>query len=131
MTKTISPRPTSPRRRDDARAVTAISVAAASNPERARAKPWEGLTPELPCFRASELRERTGLSQSTIYEMVAAGTFPPPIKIGPRVVAWPSNYIDAWFRSRVEAVAMPARAASPKESRPSGRGNARQSRASV
>jgi len=44
---------------------------------------------------------RSGLSRSSIYARVAAGTFPRPIAIGPRAVAWPSDAIDAWIGDRI------------------------------
>jgi predicted DNA-binding transcriptional regulator AlpA len=131
MTKTASTQLNSPRRRDDARAATTISAAAASSPEQTHIKPWEVSPPELPLWRAPELYAQTGLSQSTLYEMVRAGTFPPPIKIGPRVVAWPSNHVTAWLASRVEPAAMATSATTLKQSRPAGREKARPRRASV
>jgi len=39
-------------------------------------------------LRLPVVRARTGLSRSSIYARVAAGTFPRPIAIGPRAVAW-------------------------------------------
>ncbi len=43
---------------------------------------------------------RTGLARSTIYESIRAGRFPPPVKIGPRAVAWRASEIDKWIESR-------------------------------
>lgn len=102
MTKTVATLMNSNRRRDDLRASTTIGAASVPNPEQARANPWEGLSPELPMLRERDIREQLGLSTSTLYEMVSAGTFPPPIKIAPRVVAWPSNHLAAWLADRAE-----------------------------
>lgn len=52
-------------------------------------------------LRLPVVRARTGLSRSSIYARVAAGTFPRPIAIGPRAVAWPSDAIDAWIGERI------------------------------
>ena len=52
-------------------------------------------------LRLPVVRARTGLSRSSIYARVAAGTFPRPIAIGPRAVAWPSDAIDAWIDERI------------------------------
>jgi prophage regulatory protein len=52
-------------------------------------------------LRLPTVRARTGLSRSSIYARVAAGTFPRPISIGPRAVAWPSDAIDAWIGERI------------------------------
>ena len=30
----------------------------------------------------------SGLSKTTIYARIADGTFPPPVKLGPRAVTW-------------------------------------------
>ena len=38
----------------------------------------------------------TGLSRTTIYEGIKAGTFPAAIPIGPRAVAWDSGAIAIW-----------------------------------
>lgn len=38
----------------------------------------------------------TGLSRTTIYEGIKAGTFPAPIPIGPRAVAWDAGAIAEW-----------------------------------
>lgn len=37
----------------------------------------------------------SGLSKTTIYARIAAGTFPPPVKLGPRAVAWPAHEVAA------------------------------------
>ncbi len=42
----------------------------------------------------------TGLSRSTIYAMMAQGTFPQPIKLGARAVGWPESEIAAWLEAR-------------------------------
>ena len=52
-------------------------------------------------LRLPTVRARTGLSRSSIYARVAAGTFPRPVAIGPRAVAWPSDAIDAWIGERI------------------------------
>jgi prophage regulatory protein len=52
-------------------------------------------------LRLPAVRVRTGLSRTSIYARVAAGTFPRPIHIGPRAVAWPSDVIDAWIGDRI------------------------------
>jgi prophage regulatory protein len=40
--------------------------------------------------------EITGLPTSTIYQMMKKGTFPRPVHISPRVVAWRSGEIATW-----------------------------------
>jgi prophage regulatory protein len=38
----------------------------------------------------------SGLSRTGIYEGMAAGTFPRPVRIGLRAVAWPAATIKTW-----------------------------------
>lgn len=51
-------------------------------------------------LRINEVLARTALSRSTLYNFVAAGTFPAPVRLGPRRVGWNSRSVDAWIESR-------------------------------
>lgn len=51
--------------------------------------------------RKKRVLDRTGLSNSTLYELMAAGKFPKPVKIADRCVAWPANEVDAWIADRI------------------------------
>jgi prophage regulatory protein len=42
----------------------------------------------------------TGLGRSTIYRLVAEGSFPSPVKLGRRAVAWRWTDIEQWGRTR-------------------------------
>lgn len=53
-------------------------------------------------MRLPAVIEAVGLSKPTIYNMVAAGTFPAPIKVSDRAVAWSSEAIEAWILERVK-----------------------------
>jgi prophage regulatory protein len=44
----------------------------------------------------------TGLGRSTIYRLVADGSFPSPVKLGPRAIAWRWADIERWGRLRSE-----------------------------
>lgn len=56
----------------------------------------------LSLIRRKDVETRTGLSRSTIYARIAAGTFPSPIDLGGgRAVAWLESDIDAWIRQRI------------------------------
>ncbi len=48
----------------------------------------------------AEVIERLGLSRSTIFLMVKSGTFPAPIKLGVRRIAWRVTTIDKWIKDR-------------------------------
>lgn len=45
--------------------------------------------------------DRTTESRSSIYRRVADGTFPKPVKIGPRKVGWVESEIEAHIASRI------------------------------
>ena len=51
-------------------------------------------------LRRPAVEDATGLSRSTIYEMMDRGDFPRPIRIGRRAVAWPESAVQAWLASR-------------------------------
>lgn len=52
-------------------------------------------------IRRHEVENRTGKSRAGIYESMDAGTFPRPVKIGPRAVAWVESEINDWLRQRI------------------------------
>lgn len=52
--------------------------------------------------RKPSVLQRTGMSNSTLYEEVAAGRFPKPVKIGARSVGWISTEVDAWIEQRIQ-----------------------------
>jgi prophage regulatory protein len=49
------------------------------------------------------VKERVPYSHSTIYAKVKDGTFPRPVNLGGRAVAWRESDIDAWIEGRTEA----------------------------
>lgn len=53
-------------------------------------------------LRLREVKNRTGLSTSTIYAWMKQRRFPKPINLGNRSVGWPESRISAWINSRVE-----------------------------
>jgi prophage regulatory protein len=61
----------------------------------------------LRLLRLPDVIERVGLRRTKIYDMVKAGTFPAPISLGRRCVAWPSEAIDAWVRARIAEARRP------------------------
>jgi prophage regulatory protein len=54
-------------------------------------------------LRLPAVRARTGLSRSTIYLRVADGSFPLPVKLGGRAVAWLEAEIQEWLQRKVDA----------------------------
>lgn len=63
-------------------------------------------------WRLPEVTRRTGLARSTIYDHVAQGNFPPPVRLTSSTVAWRSEEVERWIESRPLAdVARPGREA--------------------
>lgn len=58
-------------------------------------------SPPTTIERLPSVLARTGLSRSTVYALVAGGTFPSPVKLSIRAVGWRSAEVDAWLASRV------------------------------
>lgn len=54
-------------------------------------------------LRLPLVKQRTGLSRSTIYALVKAGKIKPPIALGPRAVGWLESDIDDFITSRINA----------------------------
>lgn len=53
-------------------------------------------------FRLSAVETQVGLSRSEIYSRVKLGTFPRPVKLGKRTVAWTATSIDTWIKSLIK-----------------------------
>jgi prophage regulatory protein len=51
-------------------------------------------------LRRPQVERATGLHRSSIYERMAAGTFPKPIPLGGRAVGWLQSEIAAWLEKR-------------------------------
>jgi prophage regulatory protein len=58
----------------------------------------------LSIYRRPELLELIGLSTSTLYDMMARGDFPRPVRLGKRAVGWRERDVTEWLESREQAV---------------------------
>jgi prophage regulatory protein len=63
----------------------------------------EVASPPLSLLRLPAVRARVGLCRSSIYARVANGTFPAPVSLGARAVAWDSRAVDAWVAEKIAA----------------------------
>ena len=54
-------------------------------------------------LRLNAAKDLTGLSRSSIYLMMRAGTFPKSISLGARSVGWLEADIQGWIDSRITA----------------------------
>lgn len=51
-------------------------------------------------LRRHAVEEMTGLSRSTIYDLMAKGVFPRPVRLTAKAVAWPESAVAAWLATR-------------------------------
>lgn len=58
-------------------------------------------TPVQRIFRRRQLPEITGYSIPYVYELIAAGKFPRPIKLGARASGWLEEDVLRWQRERI------------------------------
>lgn len=49
-----------------------------------------------------EVCRRVGLARSTVWARISQGTFPEPVKLGPKRVGWVEAEIDAWIQARID-----------------------------
>jgi len=73
-----------------------------------------GVAPPAPCdlpavtitstriLRLPEVMARIGICRASIYQHMAAGSFPKQIALGPRAVGWLEHEIDAWLAARMQ-----------------------------
>ena len=52
-------------------------------------------------LRLPEVKAMTGLSKSSLYALIREGTFPAPVRLGPRAVAWVKSEVRQWAVERV------------------------------
>jgi prophage regulatory protein len=54
--------------------------------------------------RLPAVKQRTGLSRSTIYLRMTQGTFPAPVSLGARAVGWVESEIDDWIARKIAEI---------------------------
>lgn len=65
-------------------------------------------TPAPKMLRLPAVLARTGLSRTTIYRRVRAGTFPAPHNLGNGLIGWTDSVIDTWQRDLPSVTYAPA-----------------------
>jgi prophage regulatory protein len=58
-------------------------------------------------LRLPAVKAATGLSRSTIYERISAGTFPKPIPLGDHAIGWLASEVGAWIQQRISEARKP------------------------
>jgi prophage regulatory protein len=61
-------------------------------------------------LRLPAVQARCGLSRSSIYLKISEGTFPKPISLGARSIAFIESEISSWIETRIQASRTKARA---------------------
>jgi prophage regulatory protein len=56
---------------------------------------------EVSFLRLPDVKLVTGLSKSSLYALIRANSFPSPVRLGPRTVAWVRSEIKQWAAERV------------------------------
>jgi prophage regulatory protein len=64
-------------------------------------------------LRRPEVLDRTGLRATTLWRRESAGLFPARIQLGPNMVGWAEEEVEAWLKSRPRATVR-RRSALPK-----------------
>ena len=54
-------------------------------------------------LRLPAVKEKTGLSRTTLYRWVQEGRFPRPVSLGPNTVAWRESELDRWIAQLAKA----------------------------
>jgi len=55
-------------------------------------------------MRLPDVLSVTGLGKSSLYKKIKEGTFPSPVSLGARAVAFKSNEVEEWIENRPRAV---------------------------
>ena len=50
-------------------------------------------------LRIAEVLRRTGLTRSTLYRKIAAGSFPRQVTISMRCIGWRESAVNGWIRN--------------------------------
>lgn len=56
---------------------------------------------EVSFLRLPDVKSVTGLSKSSLYALIRANSFPAPVRLGPRTVAWVRSEVKQWAAERV------------------------------
>ncbi|HBO5256679.1 TPA: AlpA family phage regulatory protein [Pseudomonas aeruginosa] len=56
----------------------------------------------LALIRQADVSRKFGAARPTIYEWMAEGLFPRPLKLGPKFAAWPEHECNAILAARIQ-----------------------------
>lgn len=66
-------------------------------------RPWEACQPTGRMLRPADVFERSGLSKSQVYALIAEGAFPPFIKLSARASAMPEAWLDCFIAQKARS----------------------------
>lgn len=72
-------------------------------PFDAEFRPIYDTVDEVSFLRLPDVKAVTGLSKTSIYELIRQESFPAPVRLGPRAVAWVTSEVRQWALERVQA----------------------------
>lgn len=55
-------------------------------------------------LRLKQVRERTGLGRSTLYDRIKRGAWTTPVSLGSRAVGWPAHEVDALINALISGL---------------------------
>jgi prophage regulatory protein len=58
-------------------------------------------TTDITFMRLPAVKALTGLSKSSLYALIRINSFPASVQLGPRMVAWVKEEVQAWAAERV------------------------------
>jgi len=72
-------------------------------PTEANIDDVQGSLDDLTFLRLPEVKAVTGLSKTSLYMLIREKSFPAPVHLGPRAVAWVRSEVRQWALERVQA----------------------------
>jgi prophage regulatory protein len=73
------------------------------DPVQETRKDYSGSPDDLSFLRLPDVKAMTGLSKTSLYAMIRNKSFPAPVRLGPRAVAWLRSEVRRWAVERVHA----------------------------
>ena len=52
-------------------------------------------------LRLTEVKAKTGLGRSSLYNLVSLGKFPQQVRLGPRTVGWIESEVESWLQQQI------------------------------
>ena len=77
-----------------------------SNVEQEYSTMSQAIQPTHTILRLSQVISKSGLSRSSIYQLISDGDFPKQINLGPRAVGWLESDIQNYIKQRISASRM-------------------------